>query len=249
MTNSAFVLRLVETGSSLSHPPTQEDLSYFETLPPGFRFKPSDQELIQYYLKNKVEGRPLPPNKIIDDDIYLGSPENLLEKYKKIWSESECYFFTPRNRKYKNGNRPDRRALDGYWKATGSDKLIRCGDTVGYKRSLVYYKGNTHHGNKTDWLMQEYMLRSNPIKKGTSDMRLDDVVLCKIYKKVAKGEKGEKAECGADQGGVSSAPDTSDNGPNEANRYLNLLFEDEFPYSVYNVPWELLFDDPKPPTL
>ncbi|KAK6947377.1 NAC domain, partial [Dillenia turbinata] len=224
----AFVSRLEEAGSSLSHPPTLEDLSYFETLPPGFRFKPSDQELIDYYLKNKVEGRPLPPNKIFNDDIYLGSPEYLLEKYKKIWSEGECYFFTPRNRKYKNGHQPDRRALDGYWKATGSDKLITCGDTVGCKRSLVYYKGNTHHGNKTDWIMHEYTLRSDPIRIGTSDKRLDDVVLCKIYKKVAKGEKGE---CGAYQGGESSAPDTSDNGTNEANRYLNSLFEDEFPYS------------------
>ncbi|KAK6947375.1 NAC domain [Dillenia turbinata] len=68
-----------EVCSSLSHPPTQKDLSYFEALPPGFRLKPSDQELIRWYLKNKDECRPLPPNKIIDDDIYLGSPENLLE--------------------------------------------------------------------------------------------------------------------------------------------------------------------------
>ncbi|KAK6934949.1 NAC domain [Dillenia turbinata] len=208
-------------GTASLRPPTPEgpqsaySLSYFEAFPPGYRFKPSDQELIQYYLQNKVDGRPLPPNKIIEEDIYLASPEYLSEKYKNVWPERDCYFFTPRNRKYKNGHRPNRRTLDGHWKATGSGKPIGRRNTVGYKRTLVYYKGNFPRGNKTDWIMHEYTIDSKTTRTGTSDMRLDDVVLCKIFKRETKARKGKKAEGGADQVGASSTWDTFGNGRNE----------------------------------
>ncbi|XP_028073489.1 TMV resistance protein N-like [Camellia sinensis] len=39
----------------------------------------------------------------------------VLENYKP-YEEKEWYFFTPRDRKYKNGKRPNRAAGDGYWK-------------------------------------------------------------------------------------------------------------------------------------
>lgn len=88
---------------------------------------------------------------------------------KAVHGESEWYFFSPRDRKYPNGSRPNRAAGSGYWKATGTDKHISC--TVdgtdgsqqkpkkkGVKKALVFYKGRAPNGAKTNWIMHEYRL-------------------------------------------------------------------------------------------
>ena len=73
--------------------------------------------------------------------------------------QNEWYFFTPRDRKYPNGVRPNRAAVSGYWKATGTDKAIYSGSKyVGVKKALVFYKGKPPKGIKTDWIMHEYRL-------------------------------------------------------------------------------------------
>lgn len=78
---------------------------------------------------------------------------------KTEFGENEWYFFTPRDRKYPNGVRPNRAAVSGYWKATGTDKSIYSGSKyVGVKKALVFYKGRPPKGVKTDWIMHEYRL-------------------------------------------------------------------------------------------
>ncbi|PIM98513.1 hypothetical protein CDL12_29009 [Handroanthus impetiginosus] len=153
-------------------------------LPPGFRFHPTDEELIMHYLRNQATSRPCPVAIIPEVDIYKFDPWELPEKAEV--GENEWYFFTPRDRKYPNGVRPNRAAVSGYWKATGTDKAIYSGSKyVGVKKALVFYKGRPPKGLKTDWIMHEYRLsetRSQPYKQSGS-MRLDDWVLCRIYKK------------------------------------------------------------------
>ncbi|KAG6426260.1 hypothetical protein SASPL_110481 [Salvia splendens] len=153
-------------------------------LPPGFRFHPTDEELIIYYLRNQATSRPCPVSIIPEVDIYKFDPWQLPNKAE--FGEKEWYFFTPRDRKYPNGVRPNRAAVSGYWKATGTDKAIQSGSKyVGVKKALVFYKGRPPKGVKTDWIMHEYRLnesRSQPYKQNGS-MRLDDWVLCRIYKK------------------------------------------------------------------
>lgn len=46
-------------------------------LLPGFRFHPSDEELIVHYLKNKVISSPLPASIIADIDLYKYNPWEL----------------------------------------------------------------------------------------------------------------------------------------------------------------------------
>ncbi|KAL3536286.1 hypothetical protein ACH5RR_004747 [Cinchona calisaya] len=96
-------------------------------LPPGFRFHPSDEELIVHYLVKKVSKIPLPAAIIAEVELYKLSPWDLPKK--AVFGEEEWYFFTPRDRKYPNGMRPNRMAASGYWKATGTDKpiLSSCG--------------------------------------------------------------------------------------------------------------------------
>lgn len=46
-------------------------------FPPGFRFHPTDEELILYYLKRKICGRSLKLDIITDIDVYKWDPHEL----------------------------------------------------------------------------------------------------------------------------------------------------------------------------
>lgn len=85
---------------------------------------------------------------------------------KAGFGENEWYFFSPRDRKYPNGARPNRAAVSGYWKATGTDKSIHSGSKyVGVKKALVFYKGKPPKGIKTDWIMHEYRIMSDSTRQ------------------------------------------------------------------------------------
>ncbi|XP_048318791.1 NAC transcription factor 25 [Ziziphus jujuba] len=152
--------------------------------PAGYRFQPTDEELVGYYLKKKVANQKLPINMRNNVELYKHNPQYLPQ------GDSQWYFFTPRDRKYPNGERPNRAAGDGFWKATGADKLVMSNkDKIGFRKALVFYKGKPPNGDKTDWIMHEYRLNEPPKKRITTgtdnDMRLDDWVLCRVYKKKA----------------------------------------------------------------
>ncbi|XP_022876493.1 NAC domain-containing protein 72-like [Olea europaea var. sylvestris] len=156
------------------------------SLPPGFRFYPTDEELMVQYLCRKIAGHHFSLQIIGDIDLYKFDPWDLPRK--AIFGEKEWYFFSPRDRKYPNGSRPNRVAGSGYWKATGTDKVITSeGRKVGIKKALVFYVGKAPKGTKTNWIMHEYRLFESPRKNGST--RLDEWVLCRIYKKNSSGQK------------------------------------------------------------
>lgn len=74
--------------------------------------------------------------------------------------EKEWYFYVPRDRKYRNGDRPNRVTTSGYWKATGADRMIRTENfrSIGLKKTLVFYSGKAPKGIRTSWIMNEYRL-------------------------------------------------------------------------------------------
>ncbi|XP_059430197.1 NAC transcription factor 32-like [Corylus avellana] len=145
---------------------------YFKTLPPGYRFRPTEEELINCYLNPKLLNQPLPRSQIIEAKIYDFHPDILTGMYQEIYTDKEngvheWYFFTPRERKYPNGERPNRTTGDGYWKATGSDKPIE--DTrnilIGFKKTLVFYQGKAPGGVKSNWIMHEFRTANPPLRK------------------------------------------------------------------------------------
>lgn len=98
----------------------------------------------------------------------------LIEKFKPR-GINEWYFFTPRNKKYKNGKRPDRAAGDGFWKATGSDKKVYCkGRFVGWKRTLGFHVGKPPSGQKTNWLMHEFRVPDAPARPRNNNKDKDE---------------------------------------------------------------------------
>ncbi|PIN01353.1 hypothetical protein CDL12_26142 [Handroanthus impetiginosus] len=163
-------------------------------LPPGYRFRPTEEELLRHYLKRKIDNEPIALTEISEVELYHHNPQTLAERYPPI-EDNGWFFFTPRERKYKNGLRPSRAAGTGFWKATGKDKPIEAttgtdkGAVLGYKKSLVFYQGKSPSGNKTHWIMHEYTLnRPRGHRRGSEDMKLDDWVLCRIYEKVVKSK-------------------------------------------------------------
>ncbi|KAI3411374.1 NAC domain-containing protein, partial [Psidium guajava] len=170
----------------------KESTSTFQ-FPPGFRFHPSDEELIIHYLQNKVTSLPLPAPVIADIDLYKYNPWELPTE-KALFGEDEWYFFSPRDRKYPNGGRPNRAAASGYWKATGTDKpILASGESrsIGVKKALVFYTGRPTKSAKTDWIMNEYRLLDTAVKPSRfkGSMRLDDWVLCRVRHKTKAPKK------------------------------------------------------------
>lgn len=47
------------------------------TLPPGFRFHPTDEELVAYYLERKITGRTIELDIIAEVDLYKCEPWDL----------------------------------------------------------------------------------------------------------------------------------------------------------------------------
>ncbi|KAL4327455.1 hypothetical protein AHAS_Ahas13G0101800 [Arachis hypogaea] len=149
-----------------------------EVTLPGFRFHPTEEELLDFYLKNMVVGKKLRFDVIGFLNIYHHDPWDLPGLAKV--GEREWYFFVPRDRKHGTGGRPNRTTEKGFWKATGSDrKIVTLSDPkriIGLRKTLVFYEGRAPRGSKTDWVMNEYRLPDNsPLPK--------DIVLCKIYRK------------------------------------------------------------------
>nr|CAD1844658.1 unnamed protein product [Ananas comosus var. bracteatus] len=158
------------------------------SLPPGFRFHPTDEELIIYYLKRKINGRKIELEIIPEVDLYKCEPWDLPEKSFLPSKDLEWYFFSPRDRKYPNGSRTNRATRAGYWKATGKDRKVNSQKrAVGMKKTLVYYRGRAPHGSRTDWVMHEYRLDEKECESATGLQ--DAYALCRVFKKSAPGPK------------------------------------------------------------
>lgn len=52
-------------------------MSQQPNLPPGFRFHPTDEELVVHYLKKKASSAPLPVSIIAEVDLYKFDPWEL----------------------------------------------------------------------------------------------------------------------------------------------------------------------------
>ncbi|CAA6662591.1 unnamed protein product [Spirodela intermedia] len=93
-------------------------------LAPGFRFHPTDEELVGYYLKRKISGKPFRVDAISDVDLYKSEPWDLPGKSRIQSRDMEWYFFSALDKKYANRSRTNRATGSGYWKTTGKDRPI-----------------------------------------------------------------------------------------------------------------------------
>ncbi|PKU72387.1 NAC domain-containing protein 100 [Dendrobium catenatum] len=148
-------------------------------LSPGFRFHPTDEELITHYLSNKVLNTSFDAIAIAQVKLNKCEPCDL-PKRSKIGGGKEFYFFCELGLKYSTGLRRNRATDAGYWKSTGKDKEIRRENILlGMKKTLVFYKGRAPKGERTEWVMHEYRLEDS----------YDKWILCRVFEKGLPGKE------------------------------------------------------------
>ncbi|KAL8167298.1 hypothetical protein V2J09_008797 [Rumex salicifolius] len=207
----------------ITHLSTNNNNNQESNLPPGFRFHPTDEELITFYLLKKVLDSSFNGRAIAEVDLNKSEPWELPEKAKM--GEKEWYFFSLRDRKYPTGLRTNRATEAGYWKATGKDREIYSSKTcslVGMKKTLVFYRGRAPRGEKTNWVMHEYRLEGKFAYHYLSRSSKDEWVISRIFQKsgtgsgsvsgsgssaVSGGKKGRVAHGGPAGGGINLYPD------------------------------------------
>ncbi|KAI3966836.1 hypothetical protein MKX01_006773 [Papaver californicum] len=151
-----------------------DDEARLASLPSGFRFKPTDAILINYYLARKNLGEALPANRMKEVlDFYDHHPKKLTQDYKG-YESNDWYFFT---RKYPGeeavGGSVDnttnsvrvRVAGQGFWLSTTPRSLIYSSrystEVIGCKDSWAYHEVQgskeyeTEYGNNKDdeWIL------------------------------------------------------------------------------------------------
>ncbi|CAN4077462.1 unnamed protein product [Withania somnifera] len=161
-------------------------------VPPGFRFHPTEEELLHYYLRKKVAYEKIDLDVIRDVDLNKLEPWDIQEKCR-IGStpQNDWYFFSHKDKKYPTGTRTNRATAAGFWKATGRDKVIHSnGKRIGMRKTLVFYKGRAPHGQKSDWIMHEYRLEDNinpqesvNFNASESSNQEEGWVVCRVFKK------------------------------------------------------------------
>ncbi|KAG8486916.1 hypothetical protein CXB51_020476 [Gossypium anomalum] len=161
----------------------------------GFRFHPTDEELIEY-LQIKTFDRDSLVQVIAEiPDICESEPwelpgRSVLQTGDRLW-----YFMYPPKYKYRNSKLVSRTTLEGYWKITGKARKIinsKTGMEIGNKKTLLFYKGqcNDKIKNNTCWVMHEYELKAT---LDSTNSYQKTFKLCKLKKKtnISSKEAGQ----------------------------------------------------------
>lgn len=173
-------------------------------LPIGFRFRPTDEELLLHYLRRKALACPLPADIIPVADLARLHPWDLVPGD----ADGERFVFhLPATRCWRRGGGATRAAGTGVWKASGKEKLVvspRCKRPVGAKRTFVFcHRGG--NGKRTEWAMHEYRLlpaglhlhgcaATNPppphVSCRDAAAEANDWVVCRIFKRTKPAHRG-----------------------------------------------------------
>jgi len=149
-----------------------------QSLPPGYRFVPTDEEVVELCLLPRIQDQPLLPNDIIEDDPLSAPPWALLEKHGR---RHQAFFFAACQAMNAKGNRQKRSCVGhGTWQGQGKRKRQQEEEGQEVKKKLrVRVRGSAEkieiewdsyalnfqeHGVKgsTGWVMHEYSITAPP---------------------------------------------------------------------------------------
>ncbi|XP_062105384.1 NAC domain-containing protein 83-like [Humulus lupulus] len=161
-------------------------------LPIGYRFCPTDEELLLHYLKRKVHAMPLPASVISDFDVFQTDPWALPGDVKE-----KRYFFCNHRKMDILNNKMCKRVNSGsgFWKpVVNKDKLIVASEfnnqAIGVRKTLVFCGGKRlFQDSKTRWFMHEYhFVRSQTITNSLHLISQPQMnwVVCGVFQKKRK---------------------------------------------------------------
>ncbi|XP_073026971.1 NAC domain-containing protein 104-like [Primulina eburnea] len=171
------------------------DYSSFNcNLPPGFRFYPTDEELVVHFLQRKAAILPYHPDIIPDLDLYPYDPWDL--NGKAMGEGNKWYFYSRRTQQRVTGS--------GHWQSLGVEEPIHTsgGSKVGMKKYCAFYIGEPAQGVKTNWIMEEYRLSdsasTNRETRSRRNSKINDYskwVVCRVYENDDNGDDGTELSC------------------------------------------------------
>ncbi|CAI8617872.1 unnamed protein product [Vicia faba] len=165
-------------------------------LPPGFRFYPTDEELVVHFLHRKASLLPCHPDVIPDLDLYPFDPWQL--QGRALEEGNQWYYYSRRTQ--------NRITNNGYWMPMGMEEQVVTSSSnkrVGVKKYYVFLIGDAPNGSKTNWIMQEYRLsdsassssRSSSKRKSHPKSEHSRWVICRVYERDEDdGEDGDGIE-------------------------------------------------------
>jgi len=194
-------------------------------VPPGFRFHPTEEELVGYYLARKVAAQKIDLDIIREVDLYRIEPWDLQERCSYYGGAggqeeepTEYYFFSYKDRKYPSGTRTNRATAAGFWKATGRDKPVLSSrsaaplSVIGMRKTLVFYRGRAPNGRKTDWIIHEYRRQNNE----HAPAQEEGWVVCRAFQKPMPNQQQQRHGCYAGGFPYPSVPTYYYDGSNAA---------------------------------
>ncbi|KAI4350470.1 hypothetical protein L6164_004922 [Bauhinia variegata] len=163
-------------------------------LPIGYRFCPTDEELVIHYLKRKAFAQPLPAAVIPEFDVLQADPRGL----PGVGDLKERRYFFSNRRDHAHGNISKVAAGSGYWKYTGKDKQIVTSESnqlVGIRKTLVFCEGKRSHRTNLKWVMHELRLVASVSASCPFQMPVSDWAVYRIFQKKRKlKRKGSNGE-------------------------------------------------------
>ncbi|CAA3009659.1 NAC domain-containing 104 [Olea europaea subsp. europaea] len=158
-------------------------------LPPGFRFYPTDEELVVHFLHRKAAILPCHPDVIPDLDLHPYDPWDL--EGKAMAEGNKWYFYSRRTQSRITGS--------GYWQAIGIDEPIYSASSnqkVGMKKYYAFYIGEDA---KTNWIMQEYSITDSSSTSRSSRRRNSKIdyskwVVCRVYESNGDNDNDDGTE-------------------------------------------------------
>ncbi|KAJ8748506.1 hypothetical protein K2173_003404 [Erythroxylum novogranatense] len=122
----------------------------------GFRFHPTDKELLSHFLRSKNQGLDYKVQGINVVNLCNFEPWDLPAQSYMGSDDGIWYFFCSRDFKYSKSKRRNRTTEKGYWKPTGKPRRIPSNKKpIGWKKTLVFYLGRPK-GTRTNWVIHEY---------------------------------------------------------------------------------------------
>ncbi|XP_048129055.1 NAC domain-containing protein 14-like [Rhodamnia argentea] len=168
-------------------------------LPVGFRFRPTEEELVNHYLKLKILGNKMVELIIPEVDVHQLPPWDLpskINELSRINSDGDEWFFFCRLQN-KHPKRTRRSNDYGSWKKTGGTRKIRTRDKkhiLGLKKILVFKERGSPKNAQTKWVLHEYHLNADLMGNVLTDQSV--FVLNHLKKnpdkKVKKNSKTQK---------------------------------------------------------